>query len=200
MSRRYLASQSFTGLPLWSTLSILAAAALTGALISLLMNSLGWQFLLIYAIAAITTTLFSEARGIFITIASVPLIYTLGTLISALLVTYSTTPGGNLSRTAVLASVYPILQFFPWLFFVSVLCVIIGVVRLRLLRRQARIQQHQEIRRRRRYAEENRRNRALAQNARRRSEQVTVEEILARNRAANEGTSSGSMSEPRRPQ
>lgn len=186
-----------TGLPLWSTLSILLAAALTGALVSVLMNSLGWQFLLIYAIAALITSLFAEARGIFITVASVPLIYALGTVISALLVTYSSTPGGNMTQTAVLASLYPILQFFPWLFFVSALCVVIGVVRLQLLRRRARALQREEHRRRRRYIEENRRNRALAQGARRRSGQVTVEEILARNRAEN-GDVPGGASRGRR--
>ncbi len=183
----------FTGLPVWSALAIFAAALTTGLLISLNGQSIGLPFLLSFAIVAGLVTLLVEARGLFLTVASGPVLFVGFTVLSSWLVTQSQAAEGSdpFSTTAIITSIYPLTQYFPWLFWVTVVCVLIAVLRLWLLRRAARQAEALERERRRRAMEAERENRehyasARARTTRRNREgadRVTVQELMDRNLA-----------------
>lgn len=180
---------------MWSALAILVASLITGLLLSLHGQTLGLPFLLFFAVAAVVVTLLVEARGLFLTVATGPILFVFFTVLASWLVTQSQTVEGSdpFSTTAILASVYPLTQRFPWLFWVTIICVIIAVLRLWLLRRATRRAENAERARRRRVAEAERVNRDQYANARARTarpsrrarereERVTVQELMERNR------------------
>ena len=65
-----------SGFSLGSGLSILIAALVTGGLISLYTQVIGWPFLAIFALASIIVATFVNPRGLFITVVSIPLLFT----------------------------------------------------------------------------------------------------------------------------
>ena len=77
--RKSSAAQS-SGLPsitLGKGLGLLAALLLTGALISILMGSIGWAYLAFLVIGSLLVALIVEERGLFLTVASIPIVYAL---------------------------------------------------------------------------------------------------------------------------
>ena len=185
----------FTGLPVWSALAIFGAALITGLLISLNGQAIGLPFLLSFAIAAVAVTLLVEARGLFLTIASGPILFVGFTVLASWLVTQSQAAEGSdpFSTTAIITSIYPLTQYFPWLFWATAACVLIGALRLWLLRRAARQAENLERERRRRAVEAERENRDHYASARARTarpsrriregeDRVTVQELMERNR------------------
>lgn len=190
-------SNRFTGLPVWSALAIFVAALITGLLISYNGQELSWPFLLAFTLAAIVITVLVEARGLFLTVASGPVFFLIYTLLSSWLVTRSQSAEGSdpFSTTAIITSVYPLTQYFPWLFWVTVICVLIAVGRLWLLRRNARLAERTELKRRRHYAAAEKENRDRYASVRARTqrsergargsgaERITVQELMERNRS-----------------
>lgn len=161
------------------------AGLLTGLIISLYLQEISMLYLVIFAVATVVVTMFVESRGLFLTVVSIPLLFTAVTVITAWAVTQSLAAEGSdpFSTTSIITSVYPLTQYFPWLFAVTGICVVIAVLRLWLLRRAARKRREQENRRRRRARARDRRGRAAAADARGHSSQITVEELLARRHA-----------------
>lgn len=183
--RRARNRSRFTGLPTWSAIAIIAAALITGLLLSLAFQGVGAAYLWCFALGAVLVTLLVNPRGLFLTVASLPLLFGIGLLASSWSVERSLASEGTplFSRTTALITVYPLTQYFPWLAIVTVLCAVIAVVRLVLLRRRVSSQERVARDQRERMAASDRRNRALSTSARRRSEQLTVQELIERNRS-----------------
>lgn len=158
------------------------AGLLTGLIISLYLQEISMLYLVIFAVTTVVVTVFVESRGLFLTVVSIPLLFTVLTVITAWAVTQSLSAEGSdpFSTTAIITAVYPLTQYFPWLIAVTVICLVIAVLRLWLLRRAARKLREKENRRRRRARARDRRTRAAAADAREHSSQITVEELLAR--------------------
>lgn len=170
----------------------MVASVITGLLLSLYFQEVGLVFLLCFAAGSLVTTAFVNIRGIFLTVSSVPLLFAAGLLGTAWAVGRSQASEGApiLSRATALTTVFPLTQYFPWLAVVTVLAVALGLLRLWLVRRKLRrlARNSEEIRVR--TAEAERRNQDLSASARRRvarsghpsTGQITVEELLARDR------------------
>lgn len=175
----------FSGLPTWSAIAIVCAALVTGLLLSLTMVSIGAAFLWLFAVSSVVVTLLVNPRGLFLTVASLPLLFGVGLLAASWAVNRAQSAEGAplFTRTTVLITLYPLTQFFPWVALVTVLCAVIAVVRLMLLRRRGALQERSAQSLRTRMADADRRNRSLSSSARRRSEQLTVQELLERNRS-----------------
>ncbi len=173
-----------TGLPTWSGIAIVLAALITGLLLSINGQSVGTPYLLCFGVAALITALFTEVRGLFLTVASIPLLFAVMTVISAWTVTRSLASEGAdaFSTTSIVTAIFPLAQFFPVLMGVTAGATVIALLRVWLSRRSGRAAQSAALQDRRRTAEADRRNRDTASRARRRTNQVTVEELLARNR------------------
>lgn len=186
--RRPAPDPHFSGLPLWSAFAILIAALVTGLLVSLATGGLGLTFLVCFAVASLLMTLLVDPRGIFLTVASLPLLFGLGTVLTAWSVgRVQASDGAPLfSRATVVTALYPLTEHFPWMAVVTLVAVVIGVARLWLLRRRRAELERQAIESRRRTAEADRRNRTLSSSARKRADQITVEELLSRNRNAGD--------------
>lgn len=178
------------GLPTWSGIAIVIAALITGLLLSINAQSIGTPYLICFGVAAVVVALFTEARGLFLVVASLPLVFGIMTVISAWAVTRSLAAEGSaaFSTTTVITALFPLAQFFPVLFGATAAAGLIAVLRLWLLRRSGRARERAAIEHRRRAAEADRVNRDTASRARQRTNQVTVDELLARNRARNEAT------------
>lgn len=190
-----------TGLPTWSGIAIVLAALITGLLLSINAQAIGWPFLLCFAVAGIVVALATEARGLFLTIASMPLLFGTMTVLTSWMVGRSLASDGTpaFSTTSIVTAIYPLAQFFPVLGGVTLIAAIIAAVRIWLLRRNGRAREESAIEVRRRTAEADRRNRDTVSRARSRANQVTVEELLARNRERDRGRTRAPR-EPREPQ
>lgn len=132
------ADAPFTGIPLWSSLSIVAAALITGLLLAVSGGELGWLYLSLFIIAALVTALFTEPRGLFILVMSLPLLFTVFTVATGLgIVAGSPGEANGFSATEIITSIYPLLQHFPALFITTAAAALIAVVRIYLLKRNA---------------------------------------------------------------
>ena len=173
-----------TGLPTWSGIAIVLAALITGLLLSINGQAVGLPYLLCFGVAALVVALVTEVRGLFLTVASIPLLFGVMTVVSAWAVTRPLASEGTaaFSMTSIATAVFPLAQFFPALMSVTSAAAAIALLRVWLSRRSGRAAQSAEMQDRRRTAEANRRNRDTVSRARRRTNQVTVEELLARNR------------------
>ena len=143
---------------------------------------------MLFTVASIVVTTFVNPRGLFVTVASIPLLYTFFMLLTGVLIAYFQLPEGqtSLGKTSAVLIVYPLTQFFPVLLFVALGSLLIALLRLRLLKRQNEDIRAREERQRRSVSATNRRTRHEASRSRQRSsgqssdKKVTVEELLAR--------------------
>ncbi|GAB3939454.1 DUF6542 domain-containing protein [Corynebacterium tapiri] len=177
--------KSLPGLPTGMALGCLLAGTITALLLSLLIGHLGWLFCTVIGVVALLVSLTVNARGLFLTVASFPLFFALGAVATSWAL-IQRQGGQPLSRTTIVTAIFPITQLFPWLAGLTIGCIIIAVVRYRLLRNRSIRLERAAARRRAHTAAADRTNRALSANARRRTNQVTVEELLSRNRKAEE--------------
>ncbi|QGU06892.1 hypothetical protein COCCU_04730 [Corynebacterium occultum] len=189
------AAASFTGLPTWSGVGIIFAALVTGLLVSVAMGGLGVTYLLCFTVAGIAVALFVELRGLFLSVAVLPLLFGILTPVAAWFVAQTmATAATGFSTTAIVTAIYPLAQFFPVLIVITVGAAVIALLRLWL--HQRREQEREVVARevRRREADADRANRATAYRARQTStrtprrsrtergeDRVTVEELLRRN-------------------
>lgn len=171
-SRRYrtAADRGAVGLPLWAGLAIVVAALVTGMLISIYFQEVGAIFLGCFAAAALVVALFTQPRGLFITVANIPIAFGFFTVLTAWLVGRQLSPNvSGISATSAVTAVYPLLQFFPVLILVFLGAVAIACIRLALLRRQLQRAQERHVAERRTEAEKDYLNQQTASKARRRS-------------------------------
>lgn len=164
-------------------------------LISVAMGTIGAGYLACFAIAGIAVALFVELRGLFLSVAALPLLFALLTPVASWFVSQTlagSSPG--FSATTVITAIFPLLQFFPLLFIVTLGAAAIAFLRLWLFNRREKDREQAAQKARRRDAEAERVNRATAHRARQTStriprrarsersgERVTVEELMQRN-------------------
>lgn len=179
------ASASFDGIPTISAIGIISAALLTGLLISWNAQAIGWPFFLLFIIASIVSTLLVNPKGLYLTVVSIPTLFAFFIILTGWVVNRSDLPesGDPFSSTSLIFSVYPLVQGFPSLITGFVGSIIIAVVRIWLLKRYNKQVDRTQQSWRRHTANTNVRNRRVAQRARARSNQVTVQELLERSAA-----------------
>ena len=179
---------TLTGFSTGSGIGIIVAALVTGGLIALYNEAVGLPFLVLFMVASIVVTTFVNPRGLFVTVASIPLLYTFFMLLTGVLIAYFQLPEGqtSLGKTSAVLILYPLTQFFPVLLFVALGSLLIALLRLRLLKKQNEDIRAREERQRRSVSATNKRTRHEASRSRQRSsgqssdKKVTVEELLAR--------------------
>lgn len=177
---------TLSGFSTGSGIGIIIAALVTGALIALYNEAIGMPFLILFAVAAIVVTTFVNPKGLFITVATTPLLYTFFLLLTGTLNAYFQLPEGqtSLGKTSVLLILYPLVQYFPVLLFVALGTTLIALLRYRLLKTQNDDILAREERQRRQVSATNRRTNREATRSRKRNvnpeSRVTVEELLAR--------------------
>lgn len=192
-------ASTLTGFSTGSGIGIIVAALVTGGLIALYNEAIGLPFLVLFTVASIVVATFVNPRGLFLTVASIPLLYTFFMLFTGVLIAYFQLPEGqtSLGRTSAVLILYPLTQYFPVLLFVTLGSLLIALLRLRLLKKQNDDIRAREERQRRSISATNRRTRREASRSRQRSSgtdtRVTVEELLARRaERQKEKTDSGS--------
>lgn len=177
---------TLSGFSTGSGIGIIIAALVTGGLIALYNEAIGMPFLILFAVAAIVVTTFVNPKGLFITVATTPLLYTFFLLLTGTLNAYFQLPEGqtSLGKTSVLLILYPLVQYFPVLLFVALGTTLIALLRYRLLKTQNDDILAREERQRRQVSATNRRTNREATRSRKRNvnpeSRVTVEELLAR--------------------
>ena len=75
-------SATFHGLPTGSGIGIVFAALFTGALLSLSTGVIGWPFLTLYAVAVIVVSTLVNPRGLFLNVASAPILFVIAVVIA----------------------------------------------------------------------------------------------------------------------
>lgn len=135
--------------PVWAPLLVMTAVILTGVVLGWGTGSIPMAFIVLYAIAAVLVTLIVEARGLFLTVVSLPLYFVVGVVLLGWI--SSPTGLGDIGlRALVLNMMYPAVQYFKWMFIPFVLATFVAVVRWRLFKdHTARQVAYQEITRQR---------------------------------------------------
>ncbi|WP_175935309.1 DUF6542 domain-containing protein [Corynebacterium sp. Marseille-P4321] len=172
---------TFLGLPTASGIGIIFAALFTGALISLSAGAISWPLLALYAVAVIAVTTLVNPKGLFLTVTSAPLLFVVALVATGYLMSLDEiSRGGFSSKTALLFLGYPVAQFFPLLFSVTVGSLLIAVLRIWLIeRRNASIRKYESAERSQRQAS-NQRTNTQGRRARERAKSVPVQELLER--------------------
>lgn len=175
------------GLPTGSAIGINFAALFTGALLAISTGSIGWPLLALFAVAVIVTTTAVNPRGIFLTVATAPLLFTLAVVAVGYALGREQLAGeGASSRAAQVLVVYPLVELFPVLFAVTAGAVAIGAARIWLIKRQNKAIAAYEARERSRLAASNQRTNTQGRRARERSRSVSVQELMRRERSTKQ--------------
>ncbi|MFH0412441.1 DUF6542 domain-containing protein [Corynebacterium sp. L4756] len=180
------AGKGFGALPVWTSIAVIVAALATGLIISTITSSVGWPFLICFILGALAATALVQVRGLFLTVASIPLLFALMMLLTSWLTVRSTQSEGAplFSTTIVVTSAYPLLEVFPHLAFTLVACIIIAVLRLYRVKNSAQSINSNEQVSRRKMAESDRRNRETTSRARETTKRLSVQELIERNKSA----------------
>lgn len=170
------ARSPFEGLATGSAIAIVCAALFTGALISVYGGQISWPLLAFFALAGIVVTTLVNPRGLFLTVAALPLLFLVAVTATGWAISSSTASGSmGVSRTDVVVIFYPLLQLFPVLAATTIGAFIIALARLSLLKRHNEKIARRERAERHRVARSNRRTASQGRRARERS--MTVNEL-----------------------
>lgn len=189
-------SATFVGLPTGSGISIIFAALFTGALISLSTALIGWPFLTLYAVAVIAVVTLVNPKGLFLSVASAPILFVCAVLFTGwVMARGDIATGGASGKAALLLVLYPVTEMFPLLFAVTLGSLVIASVRIGLIKRYNAQLRRRESAERARVHRSNRRTNAEGRRARERAASVSVQELLQRadsERAAKRPSRTGS--------
>ena len=122
-------------------IAIVAAALTTGLLLSLLFGGLGWPYLLCYIVSVLSVTCTVAPRGLYLTVATSPLLFTIFTLLCGWLVTQGRAGEGAsaFSTTALVTGAFPFLEHFIPFFLTTLASIAIMALRLWRLRSNAEL-------------------------------------------------------------
>ncbi|MFC3850016.1 DUF6542 domain-containing protein [Corynebacterium hansenii] len=122
-------------LPIWAPPLLYVVAAIIGIVAALPTGNIGLPYLLAFAAAAVIGTMLVDPRGLVVTVAQQPLMFTIFTPIVAWLIGSWSDPsvGGALdstpTKTRLITAAYPIVQYFPWMAAIPVVCTAIAIWR-----------------------------------------------------------------------
>lgn len=155
----------FLGLPTGAAIGINVAVLVAASLLAVVVSSsIPWYFLALFAASVVLTTTFVNIRGVYLTVASAPLLFVGAVLtISFLLSRGQLASDGTSGRAAKLLLLYPLVQLFPVLFTVTLGAAIIGFARIWLIKRQNRAIRERERAQHSRAVSQNRRSITLEQ-------------------------------------
>lgn len=150
----------FLGLPTGAAIGINVAVLLAASVLAVVVSdSIPWYFLALFAASVVLTTTFVNIRGVYLTVASAPLLFVGAVLtISFLLSRGQLASDGTSGRAAKLLLLYPLVQLFPVLFTVTLGAAIIGFARIWLIKRQNRAIRERERAQHSRAVSQNRRS------------------------------------------
>lgn len=127
-------SRSFR-LPIWVPPLLLVISGIVGLLFAIPAGSIGLPYLIAFAVAAIGGTMVVVPRGLTITVAQQPVLFTIITpLVSWFTAEFAhqsvggataTTP----STTRLITAAYPVVQYFPWMIMIPLICTAIAIWR-----------------------------------------------------------------------
>src|SRR5699024_11791149 len=122
----------FGALTVWTSIAVSMAALVTGLLISSITASVGWPFLIFFILGAIAASLIVHVRGLFLTVASIPLLFSIAIFITSWVVSRASAGECSpmLSATILVTSACPLLQVFPDLAITLLGCIAIEVLRI----------------------------------------------------------------------
>ncbi len=117
---------------MWVPPLLFIPAAAIGILFAVGSGNIGLPYLLAFAAAAVIGTLLVVPRGLVVTVAQQPLLFTIVTPIAAWLTASWADPsvGGAMettpTKTRLITAAYPIVQYFPWMIGITIVCALIA--------------------------------------------------------------------------
>ncbi|WP_282940435.1 DUF6542 domain-containing protein [Corynebacterium auriscanis] len=154
--------------PVWAPPLVMAAVILTGLVLALSSHAIPTSYFVLFAVATIACAFFVDPRGLFLTVAAIPVYYVVGTFIVGWFATSGSgaTPG---RKARILTAAYPTVEHFLWLLVSFLIALAIAMFRWWFYREElARRAAREAFARRRRVASE-RTNRESYTRARTRS-------------------------------
>ena len=178
------AEKGFGALPVWTSIAVILAALVTGLIISTITTSVGLPFLICFFLGALAATALVHVRGLFLTVASMPLLFAIAIFFTSWLVSRATASDGSpaFSTTILVTSAYPLLEVFPFLAVTLLICIAIAAFRLYHATHNATSINSKEQVTRRAMAESERRNRETTTRARKTTQRLSVADLVERNK------------------
>ncbi|WCZ37042.1 DUF6542 domain-containing protein [Corynebacterium heidelbergense] len=171
VSRRGPAGESVRGklFPVWAPVLVMLAVIITGVVLAWNTGQTPTAYFVIFAVAALACTLLVEPRGLFLTVAALPLYFFLGSVAIGIIVSSGSkrAVGG---KTGVVMATYPAIVHYLWLLFPLLLCILLAWARWWLYRDNLARRQHRERVARQRTKEANSANEENARRVRHRRE------------------------------
>lgn len=170
------------GFATWTSPALIAVGLFLGLLTAVLSGTFSWVYTACFVIASLAAVTLVNLRGLYLTVASIPVLWAAFTFIAGWGISFLNAPEGAspINTTTLLTSAFPLLQFFPSLLITTLGAALIAVVRYWLTTRKTKSVQEREVAARRASAAADRRNRDTAVRARRRSSSLTVAELKKR--------------------
>lgn len=122
-------------LPIWAPPLLILLAGLIGILGGLPTGNIGLPYLLAFAAAAIVGTALVDPRGLVVTVAQQPLLFTIVTPVVTWFIASWSDPsvggatGSTPTKTRLITAAYPIVQYFPWMALIPLICTAIAIWR-----------------------------------------------------------------------
>lgn len=122
-------------LPIWAPPLLILLAGVIGILGGLPTGNIGLPYLLAFAAAAIIGTALVDPRGLVVTVAQQPLLFTIVTPVVAWFIASWSDPsvggatGSTPTKTRLITAAYPIVQYFPWMALIPLICTAIAIWR-----------------------------------------------------------------------
>ncbi len=167
--------------PVWAGIAIAAVALAVGMLFAVLYGGFNWVFTACFAVGALVAVAVCNLRGLFITVASLPLLFAAFTALGGWWLAGAAPQGsGAFSSASLITAGYPLIERFPSLLITTLAAALLAVLRLWIAGNRAKTQQARETATRRATATANRRNRESVSRARARTGTVSVADLKKR--------------------
>lgn len=164
-------------MPLNRALLLALVVVLVAMAVSCALGRVGLAFALIFGLGSLAVTWLVEARGLYMTVITLPLLYAVGAVGAGFINSASALPEGAspFSKTALLTSAFPLIQHFPVLIVTVLACALLAVLRVWRSNNRAKSRETEALKKRRA---------KVAADERNRSERLSVAELVARENTA----------------
>lgn len=141
------------GVPTWVGMAVVLGGLVLAFVSSLAAGAVGVQHMVLFGVTSLGAAFITEARGLWITVASIPLAFAVFTAAAGWAASVSSSQAGLFSATTIIASAYPLAENFPTLALVTAAAAGVTAVRLLLIRNAIREDNQRRYDRRMAYAQ-----------------------------------------------
>lgn len=121
----------------WAATLIVVVTLVIGVIWSVMAGSVGVPLVVLFGFGTLAAVYFVELPGLFVTVMQLPVLFALATVTAGWFITRQSSHG-NMSKTALLTSFFPLAQLFPFLALIVLGAALLAWAKLRLAKIELR--------------------------------------------------------------